>query len=68
MFPDALLDDFSDVFEGRSQLFLLVVAKCDVVGDFAVITDRIHGVDKLSSSFLVLPLLVKNTAFIHDDV
>jgi hypothetical protein len=47
MFSDSLFNDFCDILQTGGKLFLLVVAKGDVVSDFAVITYSVHGVLEL---------------------
>ena len=68
MLSYTFFDDFSYIFKRRCQLLLLVVAQRYVVGNLAVITDRIHRIHKLVPGLLVLSLFVENTAFIHNDI
>jgi len=68
MLPDSLFNNLSNVFKRRSQLLLLVVTQSDIVSNLAIIADRIHGIHKLDSCFLMLPLFVKNATFVDYNV
>lgn len=59
MLPDSLFDDFSDILETGGELFLFIMAKGDVVGDFAIVANSIHGVFELESGFLELAFFYK---------
>ena len=62
MLSDSLLDDVSDVLEGWRQLFELVIAKSDVVGDVALVASRVECLLKLSLGVFEFLFLIKNTA------
>ena len=68
MLPNSLLYDLSNVFERRSQLFLLVVTESNVVSNFTVISDFVHSVNEFESGLLEFSFLVKNASFINDDI
>ena len=59
---DTLLNDISDVLERGSQLFELIVAEGDVVGDVALVASRVECLLKLSLCVFEFLLLIKNTA------
>ena len=68
MFSHSFFNDLSDVLERWSQLLLFVMTESNIVCNFAIISDRIHGIYKLDSGFLEFSFFVKNTAFIDNDI
>jgi hypothetical protein len=68
MFPYSFFDDFCDILERWCELFLFIVAQRDVIGDLAIISDGIHGIDKLEASFLVFAFLVEDASLIDDNI
>ena len=57
---DTLLNDISDVLERGSQLFELIVAEGDVVGDVALVASRVEGLLELSLGIFIFFLFVKD--------
>lgn len=47
---------------------MFVVAQSDVIGNFAVIADGVHGVDELDPCVLVLALLIENAPSVDNDI
>lgn len=68
MFSDSLFDDFCDILQTGGKLFLLVVAKGDVVGDFAVIAYSVHGVLELKTGLFEFAFLIENAGLVDHDV
>ena len=66
MLSDSLLNNVSDVFQGRGQLFHLIIAKSNVISDVALVTSLVESVLELSSGFLVFLFLVEKASLGND--
>lgn len=68
MFPDAILDDFRYDFQRLRLLLELVVTQRDVVGQFRLLAERLHGVLKLFDAVFLGLTFVEDAAFVDPGV
>ena len=66
MFSHTLLDDISDMLQGRGKLLQFVVAESYVVGNVALIASAVERFLELSLSRLVLFFFIKETSLGND--